>query len=336
MTSKDNISAAVRLALRHKKRNKEIRRFLEDVPQNTESVRNLLLSGDFSTSRYRHRTIFEPKMRELSVLPFSPDRIVHHALMNIAIPIWDKMFITDSYACRQGYGLHKASAKAMEFVRRKKYCLQCDIRRFYPNIRHDVMMNCVKKKIRDGKVLGVMENIIESVPNPGMPIGNFCSQWFGNLYLHEMDMFVKHSLGVKEYLRYADDFCLFSNDKKQLGEWREKLREFLGGKLRLMFSYAEIMPTADGIDFCGYRHFPGYVKMRKNTLIRQMRRMRVLSGLDPGKICGDDHLRGQLASLVGWCKHARNGVDPSPAKMLHKVRKVAAEIKRAKIKGENR
>jgi retron-type reverse transcriptase len=303
--SRENFAHAAFRALRNKVKTSEIKRFMRDMPGNTERVRRLVESGKFTTSEYRVKTIFEPKRREIFILPFMPDRIIHHALMNILMPIWDAMFSRDSYCCRPGYGIHSASLRTMQFVRRNKYFLQCDVRKFYPSIDHNVMYNIIARKVADKKILAIVRDIIDSTPGEvNLPIGNFCSQWFGNLYLNELDTFVKQVLRVPDYVRYCDDFCLFSNDKKVLHGWLAEIRKFLADKLKLTFSYAEVSQTSAGVDFMGYRHFPKFVKLRKSTMRRVMRRIKRLERIPIETRRADIHIRSQIASIHGWAKHA--------------------------------
>ncbi|MDR1071649.1 MAG: reverse transcriptase/maturase family protein [Rickettsiales bacterium] len=305
--SKENFAFAVKRALRHKKKTAEIRRFLENADEMTERLRMAVLGGQFTTSKYRVKTIYEPKKREIYILPFYPDRIVHHALMNVLIPIWDRMFIDDSFACRPKKGIHSASQRCMRFVRRNKYVLQCDVRKFYPSIDHRVLMDIISHKIKDKKLVGLIENIVGSVEgDTNLPIGNFCSQWFGNLYLHELDLFVKHELRARDYLRYCDDFCLFSDSKRELGRHLAKIRSFLADKLRLTFSLAEISTVGNGVDFLGYRHFPDCVRMRKSTFERITRRLGRILAVPAALRAADNRIMGQIGSMHGWLKHARN------------------------------
>lgn len=283
-----------------------VQRFAINIPENLNGIRQNLLTKAFTTSRYQSKMIYEPKTREIFVLPFAPDRIVQHAIMAILGPVWDKLMIGDSYACRPSKGQHAGSRRAMEFVRRYKYCLQCDISKFYPSIDQAVLAAIVRQKIKCEDTLWLLDDIIYSYPGrKNVPIGNYTSQWFGNLYLNELDRFVKHSCRVHAYLRYCDDFCLFSDNKHQLQELKAVMGEFLLEKLKLQYSFAEVFPTSHGVDFLGYRHFPkGYILLRKSTAQRVKRRLRLLPKLLAlGKITADQY-RSSLASTRGWLRWA--------------------------------
>jgi len=298
--SPENFSLALANAVRGRKNKPEIALFLKNAAENLESVRQMVARGEFRTAPYRTIEVHDPKKRTIYILPFSPDRLVHHAIMNIAAPIWQAQFVRDSHACIKGRGQHSASRRAMEFCRKNEYVLNCDIRKFYPSISHDKMFEIVRKSIRDEKMLALFHDIIHSIPGgKNIPIGNLCSQWMGNLFLHELDMFAKHKLRAKCYIRYSDDFSLFSNDKAQLREWREEIRGFIAG-LGLTFSKCEIFPVSNGLDFVGYRHFRNFVMLRKRTLKRIKKRMGKLNA----QRAASERARGQVAAALGWLKHA--------------------------------
>jgi len=306
--SKENFARAAAKAVRGRKSKPEVARFLANADANLEKLRVMVAAGEFRTSPYRTMEITDPKKRTIYILPFYPDRIIHHAIMNIVAPIWERMFIRDSYACITGRGLHTASRRVMAFARKNTYVLKCDIRKFYPSIDHNIMFAAVARSVGDIRIVAILRDIIYSAPGPAggrnLPIGNLCSQWMGNLYLHAFDMFVKSILGARDYLRYCDDFCLFSNNRAQLREWRERIREFLAERLRLTFSRAEIFPIANGLDFVGYRHFPDFILLRKRTMKGLKKRMLKIGRM--GEIPPDqvETIRGAVASANGWMKYA--------------------------------
>jgi hypothetical protein len=188
-----------------------VQAFEKNLDDNIKSISKSLIDRTFQTSEYRTKIIHEPKERTIFILPFAPDRIVQHSLMNILEPIWDKMMIHNNFACRVGKGIHAGSRKTMEYVRKNSYCLKCDISKFYPSVNHDILYDILQRKIKCIDTLWLIKDIIYSYTGNGnnIPIGNYTSQWFGNMYLNELDTYVKHELRCKDYLRYCDDFCLF-------------------------------------------------------------------------------------------------------------------------------
>lgn len=282
---------------------KEVERGKEEK---LEALRQTLADGTFKTSGYKVKVIHEPKERQIFILPFYPDRIVQHAIMNIVAPLWDSMFIHDSYACRTGKGQHAGSRRCMQFVRRNVWVCQFDISKFYPSIPHENLLQVIGRKIKDERVMRLFADIIGSIGDgKNVPIGNYTSQWFGNLYLNELDRFVKHRLHVRDYIRYCDDFLLFGNDKEELKRLADTVENFVKKELLLKLSKKSLYPTSHGVDFLGYRHFPnGKILVRKSTAKRVRQRLKKIPWeLKHGKIT-KEQAQGKIASANGWLKHA--------------------------------
>jgi RNA-directed DNA polymerase len=301
----DNLWLAYNKARRGKSKKSFVIRFGKDPDVRLKQIQNMLTTNTFTTSSYHTKWIYEPKKRLIYVLPFAPDRIVQHAIMNVVEPIWDKLFIDTSYACRVGKGLHAGSRKCMEFVRKYDYCLKCDISKFYPSVNHDILFNIIKHKIKCKRTLSLMENIIYSV-NEGknVPIGNYMSQWFGNLYLNELDQYLKHQWKIKPYVRYCDDFVIFDNNKSYLNKIAFAVKEFCASKLDLILSKCDLFPVSQGVDFLGYRHFKSYILLRKSTARRMLRRVKEIPILLRNNLMSIEQARSSQASIQGWIKWA--------------------------------
>lgn len=306
IVDKDNLLLAYKKAKKHKSWQQKVIRVEKDLDNLIEELRLSLINGTYKTAEYRTKKIYEPKERTIYVLPFYPDRIVHHAIMNILEPIWDNLFISDSYACRKNKGQHKGSQKCMEFVRKNKYCLKCDISKFYPSINHEILKLIIRKKIKCKRTLNLLDTIIDSIDGEtNIPIGNYLSQWFGNLYLNELDMFMKHDNKIKCYIRYCEDFLLFSNDKALLKEMAIKIKDYVENILKLRLSKCNLFPTSQGIDFLGYRHFSsGYILVRKTTAKRMKKRIRRLKWELAKKKITNDRALSVIGSISGWLKWA--------------------------------
>jgi retron-type reverse transcriptase len=298
----ENIALAYQKARKGKAALRGVINFTKDETGNLEKVRLVLTEKTFRTSAYTAHTIHEPKTRTIYALPFFPDRIVQHALMNILTPIWTSLFISDSYACIEGLGIHAGSRRCMEFVRQNRYCLQADASKFYPSVNHAILKRIVRQKIKCPNTLWLIDDIIDSFPGEtNIPIGNLTSQWFGNLYLNELDQYAKNVLKIKCYIRYCDDYLAFDNIKSRLREWGEALRDFCKNRLALTLSKSEVFPTSQGVDFLGYRHFPaGYILLRKSTAKRMRRKMEAADFPDKPF----EYRRSFLASIKGWVEHA--------------------------------
>lgn len=307
-----------------KRREKRIKRFMQHLIY-------IVDTGKFTTSEYMTRDIKDPKPRTLYILPLYPDRIVQHALVNILKPIWDKMFIYNSYACREGKGQHRCSNKISEYVKRYKYCALTDVSKFYPSMPHKELYAVVERKIKDKRILALLRNIIYSIEGEtNTPIGNLLSQHLGNLYLNEADQYEAHVLKLKAVDRYMDDKAHFSNDLRGLKEKVGKFETFLNQKLLLKLSKKKFLRCDNGVPFIGYRHFPGYVLLKKRTAKRIRRKLPKLDKALAEKRITLVQYASTLGAYYGWAKHAntynfrkRIGLD----ERFESARKMIKEVK---------
>jgi retron-type reverse transcriptase len=305
VVSEENINLAYKKARKGKGWQRTVQNFEKDLDANIAKIRQSLITKTFTTSEYVQKEVYEPKQRTIYVLPFAPDRIVQHAVMNVLEPIWDAMMIGGSHACRKGKGQHSASRKAMEYSRKYRYCFQADVRKFYPSVNHNILIGVIEKKIKDKNVLWLLKDIIRSMHGEtNVPIGNYTSQWFGNLYLNELDMFVKHNLREMAYIRYNDDFVIFGDDKNRLHEDRTIIEAFLKENLLLTMAKDKVFPVSQGLDFVGYRHFPDKVLLRKRTAKRVKKRIQSLSRRVRTGAIPPESARSSIASTEGWIKWA--------------------------------
>lgn len=301
----ENIYQAYRAARKGKGSRTCVQEFEKNLSANLNDIRQSLLEKTFTTSTYTEKDIFEPKHRTIYILPFSPDRIVQHALMRVVEQIWDRLMIHDSYSCRKRKGIHAASTRVGQFIRKNSWALHCDISKFYPSIDHDVAYEIVQQKIKCPDTLWLLADIIYSFPGgKNAPIGNYTSQWIGNLYLHELDRLLKQQYRIKHYLRYCDDFILFSNDKQFLRDMAHVIETFCRDRLKMRLSRCALYPTRHGVDFVGYRHFGTHVLLRKRTVKRVKRRLKMLPWLYKHRRISIDQYRSSLASTFGWMRWA--------------------------------
>ncbi len=305
ITDLDNLRAAYRTARKGKSWQRTVQQFDRTAETSLLGLQRILRNKTFTTSKYKTKVIHEPKERLIYSLPFFPDRIVQHALMQVLEPIWEGLFIHESHACRKGKGIHSGSIKTMEYVRKHDYCLKCDISKFYPSIPHDTLFRIVKRKIKCPDTLALLENIIYSIGGgTNTPIGNYTSQWFGNLYMNELDRYVKQVLKIKAYVRYCDDFLLFHDDKRLLNDCAAKIKAFLADKLSLTMSKCSLFHVKQGVDFLGYRHFRHHILLRKSTTKRVIKRLAKLPGLVAKGMVSKESARSSIASTMGWMRWA--------------------------------
>jgi retron-type reverse transcriptase len=209
------------------------------------------------------------------------DRVMHHALVAAIEPIFERGFIHDSYACRVGKGTHRAVARLRQFMRRSDYAatyiFQGDISKYFDSIDHEVLFGLIEKKVDDLPTRRLIRPIIDSAhadTGVGIPIGNLTSQLFANIYLNELDQFVKHTLHATRYIRYMDDFSILETDKRVLANYREAIEHFVAERLHLRLHprKSTIAPIRLGIDFLGYRLFEHHTRLRASTVKRFVKR----------------------------------------------------------------
>ena len=303
----ENLHLAFRRARKGKSWQDTVHRVEEHLEKNLLRLQKMLTGKTFSTSGYREKIILEPKLRTVYRLPFYPDRIVQHALMNVVEPIWSSMFIDASFACRVGKGIHAGSLLTSRLVRQYRYCLKCDVSKFYPSVDHDVLYGIIARKIKCPDTLWLIHDIVYSVPGgKNIPIGNYTSQWMGNLYLNELDQFLKHRHKIVGYVRYCDDFCLFHDDKRFLHQMASEIKAYVGSRLKLTLSKCDLFPVSRGVDFLGYRHFRKYILIRKSTVKRVKKRLLVLPRLLESGAISMDQFRSSIAATIGWLRWANS------------------------------
>lgn len=303
--------------IRGRRSQTDVIRFESDLEPNLFDIQNSLLWKTYRTGPYRHFRVFEPKERAIAALPLK-DRIVQHALVETIDPIWASRFIFDSYACRPGKGTHAGADRAQSFLRAELrehgtiYVLKADVSKYFPSICHDVLKRLIRRRIACPDTLWLIDGIIDSAAEPGeimprgIPIGNLTSQLFANIYLHELDAFVKEELREKRYLRYMDDFAIVGHDKAHLHALRRTIEDFLYANLGLRLNgKTQVFPisTTNGrsLDFLGYRIWPTHRKIRKDSAGRMRRKMkRMARQYHEGKITLD-----QVTQVVmSWIGHA--------------------------------
>jgi retron-type reverse transcriptase len=235
-------------------------------------LRDELCAETWQPGAYSTFYIHDPKKRLIAAAPFR-DRVVHHALCNLIEPIWEKLFIAESYANRIGKGTHRAIVQASRYARRYRYVLQCDVQQFFPTLDHALLLAELRRYIPDTATLRLCEKILRNAENEacGLPIGNLTSQFWANVYLNPFDHFVKRELRCPAYLRYVDDFLLFANDKPTLHAWKEAILQRMA-RLKLTLHEPQVYPVTNGIPFLGFRIYPTHRRLKRRKGIAFQRR----------------------------------------------------------------
>ncbi len=305
----ENLYQAANKALKGKKYKQTTAPFYFDLENEVFKIQKTLIEQTYKPQNYRIFKIFEPKERKICCAEFR-DRVVHHAIMNQLGPIFEKRLIYDTYACREGKGVHIALNKARKFVKKYDYYLKCDIKKYFESIDHQVLMGIINKIFRDKKLISLLSVIIFHRPpytqkGKGLPIGNLTSQHLANLYLGELDLYIKHQLKCQGYVRYMDDFILFSNNKNELRNFLEAIRVYTENvlELKLKEKIVRISPVTEGLPFLGYRIFRGTTRLQRPNLVRFRRKVSKLEKrYRKGKITQDD-LINSVRSVVSHISH---------------------------------
>lgn len=303
IVSLDNLYEADKRARRQKSHRPEVMLFDKNKDKLLLDLQRKLINGEYETSEYYVFKIYEPKEREIFKLPYYPDRIVHHAIMNIMEPIWVSAFVKGTYSYIRKRGIHKA-LKDVKFALKDEvntqYCLKLDIRKFYPSIDHDILKTIIRKKIKDKRLLSLLDEIIESAQ--GVPIGNYLSQFFANLYLTYLDHWIKEQKKVRYYFRYADDIVILGGDKQQLRDLFYDIQDYLNNKLKLNFkdNWQIFKVDSRGIDFVGYRVFHTHTLLRKRIKKRFCKK---INKLNKKQNLDKDTYKQKICSYIGWIKY---------------------------------
>jgi RNA-directed DNA polymerase len=326
LTSLNNLFLAYKHASRGKRSKPDVASYEFNLEENIFNLREQLIHGTYQHGAYHSFYIHDPKQRLISAADFK-DRVVHHALCQVIEPLFEPKFIHDSYANRVGKGTHRALDRCTHNLRRYQYYLQLDIQQYFPAIDHRIMMEKLSSTIMDLDVLDLCENILRSgegvltdtyqmvyfpgddlfaLHRPrGLPIGNLTSQFWANVYLNELDHYIKRQLKCPGYIRYVDDMLLFGNDKKQLWDWWLAVVEGLA-QLRLTVHGTQPQPTpvAHGVTFLGFRCFPGYRRLKRQKAVFARKKIKQ----DWRQVQqGDMTIEDFQVRLQSWINHARYG-----------------------------
>lgn len=290
----DNLSLANEKARKGKRNTYGVKLFNTNPEGKLMLLQETLINKNYKTSEYDIFTVFEPKERLVYRLPYYPDRIAHHAIMNILEPIFVANFTADTYSCIKGKGIHKcayALKKALQDQPNTIYCLKIDITKFYPSIDHAVLQKLLRRKFKDKDLLWLLDEIIQSAP--GLPIGNYLSQYLANFYMSGFDHWIKEQKAVKYYFRYADDIVILAPNKGYLHQLLSEIKTYLKTELRLNVkeNYQVFPVESRGIDFIGYKFYHTHTLLRK-----QIKK-------NFAKMLQNNPNEASIASYMGWASH---------------------------------
>lgn len=263
----DNLLLAFYKAIRGQRRNGESLRFQRDLEDNIFHLREELLSGNVVVGRYEYFYIEDPKRRLICAASFR-ERVLHHAIMNICHPWFERNLIETTYATRPKKGVYKAIERAKAAMKRYRYVAKFDFRKYFDSISHDILKQRLANMFKDKVLLQIMSLIIDSYSKSegrGIPIGNLTSQYFANYYLSGMDHWIKEELKVPVYLRYMDDFLVFADSYVELRKYIVQIRQYADEMLRLTLKPVVLSMTFEGIDFLGYKVFANKIMLKQRS-----------------------------------------------------------------------
>lgn len=320
----ENLYQASRQAQKGKRFRDNVLAFNYNLENELFKLQEELQTKTYQPGDYRSFRIYDPKPRMISAAPYR-DRVVHHALCNIIVPLIQRSFIFDSYANRLGFGTHRALERFVKYARTSRYVLQCDIAKYFPSIDHEILKQLIRRKIKCRDTLWLIDTIIDgsNLQEPvlhyfpgdnlltplsrriGLPIGNLTSQFFANCYLNGFDHFVQEKLGFSKYVRYVDDFALFCDDRDALVAARIAIEEYLVTlRLKVHPIKSQLFETQYGANFVGFRVLSDRIRVRSDNLRRARER---LKHLQANYACVEVPLTNLIQRLQSWEAHLKHG-----------------------------
>ena len=320
----ENLLKAAKQAQLGKRFRDSVLEFNDNLEGNLLQLQKELRNQTYQPGEYHTFRIYDPKPRLISAAPYR-DRVVHHALCNVIVPLIEKSFIPDSYANREGYGSHRALKRFIGFARSSKYILQCDIKKYFPSIDHQILKQQIRHYLKCPETLWLIDVIIDNSNEQepvndifpgdtlltlierkkGLPIGNLTSQFACNVYLNKFDHFVKEKIKAKKYVRYVDDFAIFSDEQDFLVTARQEIEAYLTTlRLKLHPVKSQLFETKYGANFLGFRVLPNQVRVRNDNLRRSRERLR---RLQYDYRYGEISLNDLIQRMRSWEAHLKHG-----------------------------
>jgi len=321
----ENLTSAFKKARKGKSKKDYVINFESNLNKNLKLLHNELKNKTYKPHKLKKFIVRDPKTRIIHASIFR-DRIVHHAIINILNPILEKTFIYDSFAGRKNKGTHEAVKRFEYFLRKvssngrkikkpfnnnsiRGFVLKADIKHYFATMNHKILISILRKNIKDEDFINlikiVLDNFDTKIKGQGVPLGNYTSQFFANVYLNRLDYFVKHRLKAKYYIRYVDDFIILHKDKKVLEEYLIKIKKYLKNlRLELHPEKSEIYPLRNGITFLGYRIFYNYKLLRKRNINHFLNKLKEKLQFYHQGLISKEQLESFLQGWFGYSKFA--------------------------------
>ncbi len=304
-----NLVRAFHQAARGKRQKLEVRRFEADLDGNLERLREELEARSFEIGTFNVFKVYEPKERTIHAARF-PERVFHHALMNLCEPVLERQSVYHSYACRKGKGRLKAIEAAQKAARGRTWQLKLDIRKYFESIPQELLIGRLRRLFKDPEVRHWLEKILRGhrpAEGKGLPIGSLTSQHLANFYLGPLDRFCQGHPAVKAYCRYMDDFVCWGDDKAAMIALGREIQSFVEEELGLRLKHPPCpQPTQRGMDFLGYRIFPSHAELNRRSKVRYWRRLRLLAALHEGGMISETGVQQRLTALTAFVLPVRS------------------------------
>lgn len=268
----ENLLRATWKAARGKQHRPAVARFLANLDQRLNQLADAILQEQAPIGRFRRFVIHDPKRREITAACFA-DRVLHHAIMNIAEPRFERMLVDSSFACRPGKGVHAAIIAVQNHLRRYPWLVQVDIKSYFPSIDHAILKNLLATRFKGAAFIRLLERVIvsgqPSSSSCGLPIGSLTSQHFANAYLDSADRFLLNHSAVCTHVRYMDDIVWWCRSRQEANETLDLLREYLWQARKLTVkATVQIRQSHQGLCFCGFRVRQGILLPSSRKLSR--------------------------------------------------------------------
>ena len=302
----ENLRAAYQKASQGKRDQPVVREFGHALDSRLSEMLVTIGNGSIALGRFHQFVIRDPKERVITA-PCFEERVLHHAVMNICEPVFDRWLIDDTFACRKWKGREAAVLRAASFSKRFGWFLKLDIRKYFDSVSHSTLQNLLRRRFKDDQLLELLNRIIHSfrgAMNVGLPIGSLTSQHFANFYLGWFDRFVKESLRVRGYVRYMDDMVLWHDDPTALKRIRSQCEEFLNKTLSLQVKPMILQRTHVGMDFLGSRVRPTHIGLSRRSKRRWQRRVSVLQRAQRLHLISEQDLQTRLEAATSFAKSA--------------------------------
>lgn len=310
----NNLMAAFYKAAKGKCMSEDVEAFRKDLPQNLQNLRQRILTGNVSVGKYHYFKIYDPKERLICAASFD-ERVLHHAVMNVCHPYFERHLIYDTYATRIGKGVYKALDRAKSNMAKYTYVAKLDVKKYFDSIDHDVLLMKLARLFKDKLLLSIFEKIIRSYESgiangtdsekrgKGVPIGNLTSQYFANHYLSETDHFIKEKLKVPLYVRYMDDMLLMGNDKSLLKQQLSEIDRHLQ-QIGLQLKPAVLNKTSVGVSFLGYKLFPHKILLNGRSKKRFLKKLNLYEAYFQEVFWNEQEYQNHIIPLVSFTQHA--------------------------------